>query len=67
MPNHKKIVDIAIYTKNGFRKNHRYRRQQKNGKSDTNVSCVILMKLICRKAIIFLLSIDLYDFFWLIY
>ncbi len=29
MPNRKKIVDIAIYTKNGFRKKHRYRRQQK--------------------------------------
>ena len=32
VPNRKKIVDIAIYTKNGFRKNHRYRRQQKKRK-----------------------------------
>ena len=29
---------------------------KKNGKSDTNVSCVILMKLICRKAIIFFIK-----------
>ena len=56
MPNRKKIVDIAIYTKIDSEKTIVIVVSKKNGKSDTNVSCVILMKLICRKAIIFFIK-----------